>query len=56
LPAGAKVVSVELTDVSALAAAFIEHKIEVVISTVAHEALPVSHAIIYTTLLHSNAP
>jgi len=39
LPAGVKVISVELTDVSALAAAFTEHKIDVVISTVGHAGL-----------------
>jgi hypothetical protein len=40
LPAGVKVVSVVLTDVPALAAAFEEHRIEVVVSTVGHPALP----------------
>ncbi|KAF7976124.1 hypothetical protein HWV62_7569 [Athelia sp. TMB] len=43
LPSEIKVVSVSLTDVSALAALFKEHKIEVVVSTVAHEALPHQH-------------
>jgi len=40
LPAGVKVISAGLTDVPALAAAFGEHRIEVVVSTVAHAALP----------------
>jgi len=40
LPAGVKVISVGLTDVPALAAAFREHNIEVVVSTIAHEGLP----------------
>ncbi|KAF7975619.1 hypothetical protein HWV62_9209 [Athelia sp. TMB] len=43
LPSEIKVVSVSLTDVAALAALFKEHKIEVVVSTVAHEALPHQH-------------
>jgi uncharacterized protein YbjT (DUF2867 family) len=37
--AGIKVISVTFTDVPALAAAFEENKIEVVISTIGHEAL-----------------
>jgi len=40
LPSEIKVVSVSLTDVPALAATLKEHNIEVVVSTVAHEALP----------------
>jgi hypothetical protein len=40
LPQGIKIISVELTDVPALATAFREHEIEVVVSTVAHAALP----------------
>ena len=43
LPSGIKVVSVSLTDVSALAATFKEHNIEVVISTVSQDALPHQH-------------
>ncbi|KZP32622.1 NAD(P)-binding protein [Athelia psychrophila] len=43
LPAAIKVVSVSLTDVPALAATFKEHSIEVVVSTVAHAALPQQH-------------
>jgi len=39
-PEGVKVIPVELTDVSALTAIFAEHKVEVVVSTVAHAALP----------------
>ena len=45
LPAGAKVISVQLTDVSALVAAFTEHNIEVVVSTVAYAAIEVSRVI-----------
>jgi len=55
LPAGVKVISVELTDVSALAAAFTEHKIDVVISTVAHAGLTVSHTSTEAFLLLSDA-
>jgi hypothetical protein len=40
LPSDVKPVAVELTDVPALAAAFKEHEIEVVISTVALKGLP----------------
>ncbi|KAF7975616.1 hypothetical protein HWV62_9203 [Athelia sp. TMB] len=43
LPSEIKVVSVALTDVAALAAVFKTHNIEVVVSTVAHEALPHQH-------------
>ena len=43
LPSEIKVVSVALTDVSALAAVLKAHNIEVVVSTVAHEALPHQH-------------
>ncbi|KAF7975006.1 hypothetical protein HWV62_10617 [Athelia sp. TMB] len=43
LPSEIKVISVTLTDVPALAASFKEHKIEVVVSTVAHSALPHQH-------------
>ncbi|KAF7975618.1 hypothetical protein HWV62_9207 [Athelia sp. TMB] len=43
LPSAIKVVSAPLTDVSALAAVFKEHKVEVVVSTVAHDALPNQH-------------
>lgn len=43
MPSEIKIVSVSLTDVSALAAVFREHNIEVVVSTVAHEALPHQH-------------
>jgi hypothetical protein len=40
VPAGIKVIPVGFTDVPALAAAFKEHEIEVVISTIGHAALP----------------
>ena len=43
LPSSIKVVSAPLTDVAALATVFKEHKVEVVVSTVAHEALPNQH-------------
>lgn len=43
LPAEIIVVSVSLTDVPALAATFKEHGVEVVVSTVAHDALPHQH-------------
>lgn len=39
-PAEAKSVSVDITDVSALTAVLREHDIEVVVSTIAHAALP----------------
>ncbi|KAF7975612.1 hypothetical protein HWV62_9195 [Athelia sp. TMB] len=43
LPSEINVVSVALTDVSALASVLKAHDIEVVVSTVAHEALPHQH-------------
>ena len=43
LPSEIKVVSVSLADVAALAGVFKAHSIEVVVSTVAHEALPHQH-------------
>lgn len=40
MPSGVKVVTIDLTDVKALALAFKDNKTEVVVSTVAHAALP----------------
>ncbi|KZP04207.1 NAD(P)-binding protein [Athelia psychrophila] len=45
LPAGAKVVAIDYTDVSALAALFKEHATEVVISTVSFQALGHQHGL-----------